>query len=125
MDEELQRLIESLRAQVNSLSARIEAIEAKEDRDTIYDDTELRNRIDVLEKSGKNYNTETTTFMNRITTLEDNIANLKNTTLNNDVSELESYFENGSAKSALVGYSVPTSRKTTDDSTRKAIWYED
>jgi len=105
--------------------------------DTVYDDTSLAGRVATLE-------TQVTSILTRLSTLEGYFTNGKansaavadsattatsattaeSATTAATATTANSATTASTANVATVAYAIPTERKVTDTSTRKAIWYE-
>lgn len=69
-DAEAKASLEALQKALDELKPKVEALEAKEDKDTVYDPSVLEARVTALENASGTGSTDLTTLEARITALE-------------------------------------------------------
>ena len=70
-----------IRSSITSIEARVQTLEAKTDKDTVYDDSDVKNRLSTLESNSSRYLTEhqpLTSVEERIQQVEARFNNLSN-----------------------------------------------
>lgn len=69
-DNETKATVEALQKALDALKPKVEALEAKEDKDTVYDPSVLEARVSALENASGTGSTNLTTLEARVSTLE-------------------------------------------------------
>lgn len=70
-----------IRSSISSIETRVQTLEAKPDKDTVYDDSDVKNRLSTLESNSSRYLTEhqpLTSIEERIQQVESRFNNLSN-----------------------------------------------
>jgi len=119
--EEAKTEIESLIKTCEALSDKVSFLESKVDADTVYNDTELRNRVKSLENDLIASLSQISTRINDVEYEYQQLLDSQ-TALTNRTDTLKSYFTGGSVNSSIVMYSIPCSRNVSDTYDRSAIW---
>lgn len=150
---DLQTEVASLKSRISAFEARLDAIASSSSGSSssggssVSDETitQFQNHFTTLDGQVSTLTNSLNTLRNQVNSIgetEIDTSNFATKAQINDINSrlstistgnsnnysrlntLEGYFTDGSANSAKVAYAIPTSRKVSDASGTKAIWYE-